>query len=160
MCENRDTAGAARTGLTPISEHLPKKERLDFIATRRKTCINAGWCPAHMKTLGFSSNLSSVCVYDEKGCTRVSGTAPCMNLPSPPPAESSSSSSACECKNGTRDSRVAVCMTGALRSFTERPVYSSIAANLLHPLRCADLFAVISLLDSGVLTNVKAANSS
>ena len=117
-----------------------------------------------MKTLaalGFSSNLSSVCVYDEKGCTRVSGTAPCMNLPSPPPAESSSSSSAaCECQNGTRDSRVAVCMTGALRSFTERPVYSSIAANLLHPLRCADLFAVISLLDSGVLTNVKAANSS
>ena len=114
-----------------------------------------------METRGVSSNLSSVCVYGENGCTRVAGTAPCMDLPSPPAESSSSSSSAaCECQNGTRHSRVAICMTGALRSFTEQPVYSSIAANLLHPLRCADLFAVISLLDSGVLTNVKAANGS
>ena len=54
-------------------------------------------------------------------------------------------------------------MVGALRSFPSPAVHTSIAASLLHALRCSgsivDLFAVVSLRDSGTLTRAPASPS-
>jgi len=110
---------------------------------------------------GFSRNVSSVCFYDGRSARRVFGSAPCLALPA---ANATGSSTPCRWQSATCPAaRVAVCMVGALRSFPSPAVHTSIAASLLHALRCSgsivDLFAVVSLRDSGTLTRAPASPS-